>query len=299
MRYAGPTIERGPLDHVVVHPAADLRPRRRVHGRARIDPGPDTPARVGKALDFLLERRRSSGLVFVVHPWETGADDSPRWDGWMAADWEPLRWDYRRWTDFDLGLVPARASTATARQSARSTFRAAPAAFNALTAHAALELAELTGDGRWRRRAERLAAVIDERLWDEGEGLWSDEAVVGGGGIPSSRRVPTLDEVLPALVTDAGRAGLALDQLMDPARFSAPAAWRHVARDHAKYQPDVLARHGLDADELPGPAGRAALGPRADVAAEIVKMSRRAAGVTGFAEHAWSRRPARATAPRR
>src|SRR5690606_30158100 len=49
--------------------------------------GTDVPVelleRAGQALRFLLDhRRRVDGLVSVVHPWETGADDSPRWDHW-------------------------------------------------------------------------------------------------------------------------------------------------------------------------------------------------------------------------
>src|SRR5262249_23070579 len=35
-------------------------------------------------LRYLFEHRRDpdSGLIRVLHPWETGRDDSPRWDGW-------------------------------------------------------------------------------------------------------------------------------------------------------------------------------------------------------------------------
>ncbi|HEV3227491.1 MAG TPA: hypothetical protein VGZ52_11675, partial [Acidimicrobiales bacterium] len=35
---------------------------------------------------FLRERTHPSGLVAIVHPWETGCDDSPRFDHWGAAD---------------------------------------------------------------------------------------------------------------------------------------------------------------------------------------------------------------------
>jgi hypothetical protein len=39
---------------------------------------------------FLRERTHPSGLVAIVHPWETGCDDSPRFDDWGAS--EPSRW---------------------------------------------------------------------------------------------------------------------------------------------------------------------------------------------------------------
>jgi len=280
MRYAGPTIERGPLAHVssFTQPPIYAHAAAFMAGRG-IDPGAGTVARIGRALDFLLTRRLSpGGLVCIVHPWESGADDSPRWDGWMAADWEPLRWEYRRWTDFDLGLVGLTRYDEEGAAVTGTTFQVAPAAFNALTAHAAAELARLTGDDGWRRRAERLAATMDERLWNEREGLWSDEAVVGGGGTPSSVHVPTLDGMLPALVTaDAGRAERALDQLLDDDRFAAPYGLAYVAREHPKYQADTYWRGTawMQINYLALLAARR--WGRDDVAEQIVRMSRRAA----------------------
>jgi Mannosylglycerate hydrolase MGH1-like glycoside hydrolase domain len=285
MRYAGPTIDRGPLAHVSsftqppVHAHAAAFMAR--HGLA---PGEALTARIAKALEFLLGQRRwSDGLVFIVHPWESGADDSPRWDAWMAADWEPLRWDYRRWTDFDLDLVGRTRFNQHGAAVAGTSFQVAPAAFNALTAHAATELAALGGDQAWLDRAEQLAAAIDERLWDEGEGLWSDAAIVGGG---ASVRVPTLDGVLPALVTaDPARARRALDQLLDPDRFLAPYGLAYVARDHPKYQPDAYWR-GTAWMQMNYLARLAALRwGRADVADRIVEMSRRAVDAAELAEH--------------
>ena len=51
---------------------------------------------VERAVDgvrFLLEHRArtTEGLVTVVHPWETGCDDSPRWDGWCPGGYERAR----------------------------------------------------------------------------------------------------------------------------------------------------------------------------------------------------------------
>ena len=38
-------------------------------------------------------QRMRDGLCFVVHPWETGCDDSPRWDAWVgASDWVQETW---------------------------------------------------------------------------------------------------------------------------------------------------------------------------------------------------------------
>ena len=51
-------------------------------------------ARAGAGVRFLLDvrARTDDGLVTVVHPWETGCDDSPRWDSWCDDDWNANRW---------------------------------------------------------------------------------------------------------------------------------------------------------------------------------------------------------------
>ena len=285
MRYAGPTIDRGPLEHVssftqppvYAHAAAYLAG----HG---MPPAPDLLWRIERALRFLWARRRDrGGLVTIVHPWESGADDSPRWDSWLAADWEPLRWDQPRFTAFDLHLVRQARFSSHGGAVASIEFRVAPAAFNALAGHAARELAALGGDPRWRDRADVLAAAVDARLWDDHQGLWSDAPLVGGG---PSAAVPTLDGVLPALVTaDPAKAARALDQLLDPARFAAPFGLAYVARDHPKYQPDAYWRGTawMQMNYLAVLAARR--WGRDDVVSQVVTASRRAAAASGFAEH--------------
>jgi hypothetical protein len=285
MRYAGPTIDRGPLRHVSsftqppvhAHAAAYLA----AHG---VELPPGLTGRIERALGFLWERRRErGGLVFIVHPWESGADDSPRWDSWLAADWAPLRWDRPRFTEFDLHLVGQARFDGHGAAVASAEFQVAPAAFNALAGHAAVELAALGGDRRWRDRAATLAAAMDARLWDDRQGLWSDAPLVGGG---PSAAVPTLDGVLPALVTaDPGRAARALDQLLDPARFAAPFGLAFVARDHPKYQPDAYWRGTawMQMNYLAVLAARR--WGRDDVVERVVEASRKAAVASGFAEH--------------
>ena len=285
MRYAGPTIDRGPLRHVssftqpplYAHAAAYLAG----HG---VELPPGLTGRIERALRFLWERRREArGLVFIVHPWESGADDSPRWDSWLAADWASLRWDQPRFTEFDLHLVGQARFDGDGAAVASTEFQVAPAAFNALAGHAAVELAALGGDERWRDRAATLAAAMDARLWDERQGLWSDAPLVGGG---PSAAVPTLDGVLPALVTaDPGRAARALDQLLDPARFAAPFGLAYVARDHPKYQPDAYWRGTawMQMNYLAVLAARR--WGRDDVVDRVVEASRMAAVTSGFAEH--------------
>lgn len=35
-------------------------------------------------------------MIRVLHPWETGCDDSPRWDGWESRPFSERRWNNRK-----------------------------------------------------------------------------------------------------------------------------------------------------------------------------------------------------------
>ncbi len=60
--------------------------------------GLDVPEQVvqgaRRGLRFLLDRRRRSpaGLVELCHPWESGCDDSPRWDSTIPGARTPGAW---------------------------------------------------------------------------------------------------------------------------------------------------------------------------------------------------------------
>jgi hypothetical protein len=284
MRYAGPTIARGPLATVssFTQPPIYAHAARVLAGRG-LGAGGDALDRVDRALGYLWTVRRRDGLIAIVHPWESGADASPRWDSWTGEDWTRRPWTRPAWDAFELGLVDAAVFDPSGAARTSRAFEVAPAAFNALAAHAAGELAALTGDHGWRQRAGELAAAIDAQLWDEREGLWSDRPVVGGG---ASAHVPTLDGVLGALVTrDAAKAERALGQLTDPSRFGAEFGLAYVARDHPTYQPDLYWRGSawMQLDYLVALA--AARWDRTELATAIGEMARRAAWVSGFAEY--------------
>ena len=314
MRYAGPTIGRGPLTGVSSFTQPPVYAHAaRVLDRRGFGPGEDVLARIDRALHYLWTVRRRDGLIAIVHTWESGADASPRWDSWTGRDWttapqasrrrgqratrslaaDPVGrrlrlgasqpWTRPAWDEFERGLIDAALFDPSGAAGASRAFEVAPAAFNALAAHAAGELAALTGDQGWRRRAAALAEEIDAQLWDEREGLWSDRPIVGGG---PSARVPTLDGVLGALVTpDAAKAERALAQLTIQTRFGAEFGLAYVPREHPAYQPDLYWR---------GPAWMqlnylvalaAARWDHAQEVGAIGEMSRRAARVSGFAEY--------------
>lgn len=280
MRYAGPSQYRGPLDDrsgytqppVYGHAAAFI-------ARRGFLVDADVVAAIGEAFEYLWRHRRTpEGLLRIVHPWEAGADDSPRWDGWVGSS----DWNRDRWTGFDLELVGATVFEPTGEAVADPMFEAAPAAFNAIAAHGMRELVSIGGDPVWLARAEELATAIDHLLWDPEQGLWSDLAVVGPH---DSVGVPTLDGALPALSTGSeALAVAALDQLADGRRFHAPYGLAYVVRSHPSYRPDRYWR-GAAWPQLNHLARVAALRwGRADLAEAIAAMTRRGAVRSGFSE---------------
>ena len=181
-------------------------------------------------------RSTQNGLLFIVHPWESGADDSPRWDSWSEGD----GYDHDVSRELDQRLIRATCFDNVGASMSSKLFMSAPAAFNAFAAHAAEETYHLTGNSRWRERATELAEVIDDQLWDEAQGLWIDQAVVGGG---ESVAVPTLDGLLGALATaDEAKAHRAMGQIFDDSRFGGPYGLAYVPKSHPAYDPNAYWR---------------------------------------------------------
>ena len=280
MRYASPSMARGPLTHA----SGYTQPPVYGHALATIArDGLPVPrplvAHVEAAFEYLWTRRRAShGLLEIYHPWEAGADDSPRWDGWIGS----TEWERPRWTAFDLQALQETEFAESGEAVANRAFTAAPAAFNAIAAHGMRELATVTGDENWQRRATTLATAIDDVLWNPAEALWSDLAV---NGPSTSVAVPTLDGVVPALATaDPGRAAAALGQLDDAARFAAPYGLAYVARGHELYRGDLYWR-GAAWPQMNHLARVAAVRwGRHDLADAIAEMTRRGAAASGFSE---------------
>jgi hypothetical protein len=166
------------------------------------------PAR--RALWRLLESRRTpSGLLRIVHPWESGIDDHPRW-----APWQPDPWDRSGWRATKGRLVDALVVEG-GEAVANDAFEVCPAGFNALVAWDCSQLAALCADDRLAAASAELADAIDEQ-WDPGLVTWLD---AWPDGRPSSS-IRTLDALLPALVTrDPVRAVAALRATTDPAAY--------------------------------------------------------------------------------
>jgi hypothetical protein len=238
MVYAGPTIQRGPRRDVSsftqppVYALALLWARE--HG---LSAPAALVARISHALAYFTGHRFRDGLAFVVHPWETGCDDSPRWDSWVGSS----NWDPERWREHDQRLVAAAAFSDGEGEAVWSDeFVCAPSLFNAILSNAFLLMAELTGDERARSVSLEIGSAMDAQLWDESQRMYVDRPIVGGG---PSCSAPTLDGVLSALGSvNRDHALACLEQLRDPSRFAAPFGLRYLPAAHPSYQPDAYWR---------------------------------------------------------
>jgi Trehalase len=130
------------------------------------------------------------GLTYVLHPWETGLDNSPSWDDAFEA-FEIPKWALPRYQRRDLVHADPRdrpsddaydrfvylailyrdAGYDDARVREITPFLVEDPMFNALWAWSAASLAEIAGvigeDGReFAEDAERITRAIETKLWD-------------------------------------------------------------------------------------------------------------------------------------
>jgi hypothetical protein len=239
MVYAGPNpVFRGPRSDVSCFTQPPVYSLAMTWARQQgLSVPDDLSAEISRALSYFTARRFRDGLAFVVHPWETGCDDSPRWDSWYGGS----AWNARDWLIRDQELVGATEFSGGEGDAIWNTeFVCAPSLFNGILSHAFLLASELTGLSAQRRASFEIGEAMDELLWDDSQGMYVDRPVVGGG---DSHRVPTLDGILAALGSvRRDRALACLDQLRDPTRFAAPWGLRYLPAGDPRYLPDAYWR---------------------------------------------------------
>jgi hypothetical protein len=189
--------------------------------------------RAERGVRFLLDRRArtADGVITVVHPWESGCDDSPRWDHWCAPAWSEARW-YEVKGELLAGIERAPSGAPLANPS----FGAGSVGFAALVAWNAAELASVTGD-RALATAGLAAAQAVEARWDPALLTWVD----AGPSATTSGRVRTLDALLGSLLP-GGHTAEALDQTIDERAFGGPFGPPVVHRLEASYAPGTYWR---------------------------------------------------------
>jgi hypothetical protein len=238
MRYrsdptAGETFWGRPATSSITQPPMFGHALAELH-RAGVEIPPLTLERATAAIRFLLERRaRAGGLVAVVHPWETGCDDSPRWD-----HWSPAGYDRTTLRALKGELVASVERSAVGAPVDNPAFAPGSVGFNALVAFNALELATVTGAGDLGAAAAALAGSLADR-WDEDQVTWVDT----GPHAADSGRVRTADSLLPLLVVDDGPwVEAAFATLTDDGELGGPWGPAGVDRREPTYDPDAYWR---------------------------------------------------------
>ncbi|XVV13814.1 amylo-alpha-1,6-glucosidase [Actinoplanes sp. CA-131856] len=179
--------------------------------------------------EYLTDRRDlgGGGLASVVHPWETGLDNSPAWDDAMAnvpadlsllnvyrrrdlavseASHRPTDTDYARYVGLVLSYRAADYSDTGLLE--RHAFAVECPSFNAILGAAELSLAQIAGvlghpaaADSHRERAQRITSAIVARLWNPDTGMFHARDVHTGKLTPArcvSGLVPLMLPDLPA-----------------------------------------------------------------------------------------------------
>ncbi len=226
-----------------------------------------------RSLQFLFRARpRLEGLVVIVHPWESGCDDSPRWDAWR-----PEVGGLDAWREQKLRFARSLQCTADGSAIANPLFEAGSIGFNSLLAFSARQLASLTGDGDLAAQAAGIVDAIEARF--DGTS-WADAPR------STSCDIPTLDALLALLVIgDRRQAAAGFEQLSDPAAFGGRLGFRYIRADTAGYDPAGYWRGSawMPMQYLLRLAARR--WGRDDLAAAVAAASGSAAFTSGFAEH--------------
>ncbi len=229
---------------------------------------------------FLMHRKRNpkNSLLYLCHPWESGMDDSPRWDDYIGGTQNPKIWNQKK-----LQLLKTLELSSAGAPVFNPGFPVTSIGFNSLVAFNALELAEVTGDSRLKSEAEEIIQALQSQFSSEHQ-TWVD-------GDTSASQIRTLDSLFPGLLCSvppsslSEKTQLVLNQLLDPNGFSGEFGPPSVHRQESSFQPGaywrgsvwpqmiylfwVMARrHGLD-----------------DMAESLAAALKKGVEKSGFSEH--------------
>ena len=199
-----------------------------------------------------------SGLVCIIHPWESGTDDSPRWlhlfeaiqpealpefqrgdTKYVAATERPNRADYERF--IYLIDVFRRQRYIPKALLAHSPFLVQDILFNAILYRANEDLRKLAAglgqpteeiDG-WLKRMQQ---SYNERFWDEGDGIYYDYDIRSGTPIPVNT-ASTFMPLFGGLPSQSQAQRLVEEQLLNPVKYAPDAEVRHWVTTTAKTEP--------------------------------------------------------------
>jgi glycogen debranching enzyme len=199
----------------------------------------DEPAFATEALSGLrrhydwLQHHRDpddDGLISIIHPDESGLDDSPKYDevfGWMSHYLPGYLWlvERSRRLGYDSRIIIERYDE-----------HVEDVLVNTLYALSLRSLARLSGDGKYERRAERTERALLEHCWDERRGLFWDLA----GRDHRPLRTSTWSSLAPLALESLPhemRRRLIEEHLLDRRRYRAPFGIPSVSMDEPAFRP--------------------------------------------------------------
>jgi hypothetical protein len=178
---------------------------------------------------YLTEHRDigGRGLASIVHPWESGMDNSPCWDGPLSRVEPASSSSFRRAdldhgcpadrpTDLDYGRYVQLAEHYRSHgyvddESTPRPFAVEDPGFNALliaAEHALAEIAAALGDDPTDHqvRAEERTTTLVKRLYHADEGLFLSHDVLTGEAIPERSAAGLLPLIVPGLPDEVAAA---------------------------------------------------------------------------------------------
>jgi len=198
----------------------------------------DAPGFRAEAIDALrlhydwLDQHRDpdrDGLISIIHPDESGLDDSPKYDevfGWMSHYLPGYFWlvERSRRLDYDSRAIIERYDE-----------HIEDVLVNVLYALALRSLARLSGDLKYMHRAERTERALLERSWDDEAGLFWDLAGRSETPVKVSTWSSLAPLALPSLPEPIARR-LIEEHLLDPRRYRAPYGIPSVSMEEPSFR---------------------------------------------------------------
>jgi glycogen debranching enzyme len=199
---------------------------------------PDEPGFGVEALDALrlhydwLERHRDpdrDGLISIIHPDESGLDDSPKYDavfGWMSHYRPGYFWlvERSRRLRYDSRAIIARYDE-----------HVEDVLVNVFYALGLRALARLSGNRVYDERAQRTEQALVARCWDEERGLFWDLA----GRDHTPLRVSTWSSLAPLALSSLPEPiarRLIVDHVLDPRRYRSPFGIPSVSMEEPSFR---------------------------------------------------------------
>ena len=128
----------------------------------------DLLERMWQGFEWLWRHRMRDDILVLVHPWESGCDDSARWRPTTRTEWDRPAWKRAKLALLQTLEVDDRAAVAN------PAWEVGSAGFNAVVAFNVRELLTVDARPAWATRVAALEAALFRRF-DADLGTWTDD----------------------------------------------------------------------------------------------------------------------------